>query len=127
MRIVFIAFFLSLCGCVSQTSAPEDAQSVREKPGMRTAVINSVLVDLRAPQSALFGPINYFRDHDGKLFACGTVNPTNGYGGYVGISPFFSGIVRTDNGIYVAAAVIADVTEKYGVSVFYMNYPKCVG
>lgn len=90
---------------------------------LEKAVQEAVRNDLKDPESARFKPpMIAFRDDNGDIAACGSVNSKNSYGGYVGFQPFRAFIAERKGGYFGAGAVFGG--GQYP-QVFYDLHPMC--
>lgn len=76
----------------AQSPAPRTEQNDAEAYAAARSAIDAVRYSLADPDSALFKDVWAVRgqisDAPETVFACGTVNAKNAYGGYVGCTPF---------------------------------------
>jgi hypothetical protein len=124
--IIASASLLLLAGCISapqKVYAPTDAVNIPAPKGAAADVEQAVREQLKDPSSAQFGPTSFFKDTTGEMFACGSVNAKNSYGGYVGSTPFYAS-VSLINGVYTAG-IIMQRPGNAGLYTFQALFPKC--
>lgn len=106
--------------------APTSMAPVDLPPAAESVVEDSVREKLRDPESAQFSSMRAFKG-DGRLIGvCGLVNAKNGFGGYVGETPFFTWYGVTPEGKYFGLpAFIAPMDADYKLQVFFEAVPVC--
>lgn len=106
-RAVFsIAIVGFLASCQTKPTAPLAVFSTYElSAAERTVVQDGVKASLKDPVSAMFGQVILAsKGSDGSMYACGTVNSKNSFGGYTG-AQLFIGVFGVANGKPVSFAL----------------------
>lgn len=86
LRFPVMALF-ALCCCSVQADDPDD-----RTPEQWIAFVKEQLTqNLKDPESAQFRKIYFapFKNGEKGAYICGEMNAKNGYGGYVGFTPFY--------------------------------------
>jgi hypothetical protein len=81
---------LTLTGCASGIPDSNRSQVQLTKP-QQTALEQGIKEGLKDGDSAKFGPFSASIDSSGHISVCGLVNAKNGFGGYIGYSPYLGG------------------------------------
>ena len=87
-----------LCACVA--TEPVAVSPVVMRAADAVIARAHIRATLRDPESARFQKEEQFRTAQGDQILCGEYNATNGFGGYVGYSPYY---VRLRGGLVDAA------------------------
>lgn len=133
MRTVAVIFSLAgslaLVGCAANTAAVPDLMpapaatpagdyvlSEGDLKAVQTAVANT----MKDPLSSQFRGVRGIQ-RDGKVTVCGEVNAKNGYGGYVGFSPFMAFLDPVSHRV-----TMTKVAKDDDVTAFQFIATKCV-
>lgn len=85
---------LTLAGCVAPgeewaPEAPPLGRTASITDAQMKAIRETVAYDMKDPDSVQFRNMAATRSPSGVTYVCGEVNARNGFGGYVGFSPFY--------------------------------------
>jgi hypothetical protein len=78
-------------------TSPTFADPVSLSQQQEASVHQTVSAMLKDPASAQFGPLVAVSQSSSQILVCGTVNAKNGFGGYVGGTPFMGNLYDDGN------------------------------
>jgi hypothetical protein len=122
MKTVFVLIALTLTGCAGIPDGLERSQVQLTKP-QQTALEQGIKEGLKDGDSAKFGPFSASIDSSGHISVCGLVNAKNGFGGYIGYSPYLGGftgdrfLLAGMGGTERSSDVIRSSCREYGLTV----------
>ncbi|MBY3756706.1 hypothetical protein GBZ26_11245 [Azospirillum formosense] len=97
------------------------AAKVKMTKDMQKAIEDGVRNSLKDPLSAQIVHTVAYKEADGGIIACGTVNAKNSYGGYTGSTPFRAFVAGAKGKYYGVGAMLAEDS----LSIFYEINPMC--